>query len=123
MPHLYWARKCNAATNWWAKAPVAAPLAEPVDGTGDYGAFDPAATPEMRTLAYFDPINFAVKAACPAFFNGGLVDPVSPAYSTYAAYLRWGGKDKAFTAVPNHGHDWWAAFDRAAYRWLDTVLR
>ena len=64
----------------------------------------------------------APRAKCPAYFNGGLVDPVSPAYSTYAAFLLWGGKDKTFVAVPNHGHDWWAAFDRAAYRWLDRVL-
>jgi hypothetical protein len=57
------------------------------------------------------------------YFNGGLVDPVSPAYSTYAAYLLWGGKDKMFIAVPGHGHDWWAAFDRAAYRWLEKILK
>ena len=103
-------------------APVEKPLAEPVDGTESYGMFEAAATPQMKMLAYFDPINFAPRAKCPAYFNGGLVDPVSPAYSTYAAFLRWGGKDKTFVAVPNHGHDWWAAFDRAAYRWLDRVL-
>ena len=68
-------------------------------------------------------INFAPMAKCPAYFNGGLIDPVSPAYSTYAAYLRWGGGDKTFVAVPGHGHDWWAAFDRAAYRWLDRVFK
>ena len=122
LPHLYWTRKCNGEKAWWAKAPVEKPLAEPVDGTESYGMFEAAATPQMKMLAYFDPINFAPRAKCPAYFNGGLVDPVSPAYSTYAAFLRWGGKDKTFVAVPNHGHDWWAAFDRAAYRWLDIVL-
>ena len=76
----------------------------------------------MKIFAYIDPINFASEAKCPVYFNGGLVDPVSPAYSTYAAYLRWGGKDKTFVAVPGHGHDWWAAFDRAAYRWLEETL-
>ena len=106
----------------WAKAPVEKPLAEPVDGTESYGELPSTVTPQMRALAYFDPINFAPMSKCPAYFNGGLIDPVSPAYSTYAAYLRWGGGDKTFTAVPGHGHDWWAAFDRAAYRWLDRVL-
>ena len=57
------------------------------------------------------------------FVNGGLIDPVSPPYSTYAVFRRWGGADKTFTAVPNHAHDWWPAFDRAAYRWLDAALR
>lgn len=121
MPHLYWTKKCNGEKTWWAKAPVADPPAAPTDGTESYGEFAPAATPQRKALAYLDPINFAPRAKCPAYFNGGLVDPVSPPYSTYAAYLRWGGKDKTFTAVPNHGHDWWPAFDRAVYRWLDAL--
>ena len=120
LPHLYWTKKCNGQKAWWAKAPVAGPLAAPTDGTESYGDFT-VATPEMLTLAYFDPINFAPLAKCPAYFNGGLIDPVSPAYSTYAAYLRWGGP-KTFTAIPGHGHDWWAAFDRAAYKWLAGAL-
>ena len=123
LPHLYWVRKCNAMKEWWAKAPVKDPLSKPVDGTENYGTFEVAQTPQMKMLAYIDPINFAPCAKCPVYFNGGLVDPVSPAYSTYAAYLRWGGKDKTFIAVPNHGHDWWAAFDRNAYRWLDKILK
>ena len=123
MPHLYWTRRCNGEKTWWAKASIANPLAEATDGTESYGAFNAAATPQMKIFAYIDPINFAFEAKCPVYFNGGLVDPVSPAYSTYAAYLLWGGKDKMFIAVPNHGHDWWAAFDRAAYRWLEETLK
>ena len=123
LPHLYWTRRCNGLDKWWANAPIHDPLAEPTDGTDSYGEFPADATPQMRELAYFDPINFAPMAKCPAYFNGGLIDPVSPAYSTYAAYLRWGGGDKTFVAVPGHGHDWWAAFDRAAYRWLDRVFK
>lgn len=123
MPHQYWVARCNGRKQWWAKAPVADPLPEPVDGLEEYGAFPVPATPEARVLAYFDPINFAPRATCPAFFNGGLVDPVSPAYSTYAAFLRWGAADKAFAAAAGHGHDWWSAFDRAAWRWLDRELR
>lgn len=122
MPHLYWTSRCNARARWWGNAPVADPPAEMTDGTESYGHFTLAATPELRALAYLDPMNFAPFAKCPAYFNGGLVDPVSPAYSTYAAYLRWGGGKKTFVAVPNHGHDWWAAFDRAAYRWLEKTL-
>lgn len=123
MPHLYWTKKCNAEKSWWGKAPLAVPAGEATDGTADYGAFTPPDIDSLKTMAYFDPINFAPAAKCPVYFNGGLIDPVSPAYSTYATYLRWGGTDKTFTAVPGHGHDWWAAFDRAAYRWLDSVLK
>ena len=123
MPHLYWTKKCNAEKYWWSKVAVGDIAAKPCDGVETYGNFAPIDSPEGRTLAYFDPINFATDAKCPVYFNGGLIDPVSPAYSTYAAYLRWGSKDKTFIAVPGHAHDWWAAFDRAAYRWLDSRLK
>lgn len=123
MPHLYWTKKCNASARWWGNARVEPIVSKPVDGMADYGTLRPPPLYELRTMAYFDPLNFAPQAKCPVYFNGGLIDPVSPSYSTYAVYLRWGGKEKTFTAVPGHGHDWWAAFDRDAYRWLAIVLK
>jgi cephalosporin-C deacetylase-like acetyl esterase len=123
MPHLYWTKKCNAQKYWWSKAVLGEKVVEKTDGTADYGNFKPPAISTMKTMAYYDPINFAPMAKCPVYFNGGLIDPVSPAYSTYAAYLRWGGKNKTFIAVPGHAHDWWSAFDRDAYRWLDKIFR
>jgi cephalosporin-C deacetylase-like acetyl esterase len=123
MPHLYWTKKCNASKYWWSKATLEEQVTQKTDGTLDYGNFKPPAISTIKKLAYYDPINFAPMARCPVYFNGGLIDPVSPAYSTYAAYLRWGGKNKTFIAVPGHAHDWWSAFDRNAYRWLDTIFR
>lgn len=123
MPHLYWTKRCNASVRWWGNARVEPAVSKPVDGMTDYGTLPPPPLDELRTMAYFDPLNFAPQAKCPVYFNGGLIDPVSPPYSTYAVYLRWGAKEKTFTAVPGHGHDWWAAFDRDAYRWLAVVLK
>ena len=71
---------------------------------------------------YYDPMNFAPAARCPVLFNAGLIDPVSPPYSVFAAYLRWGGTDKTMMALDGLGHDWCAEFDRRAFRWLDRVL-
>ena len=60
MPHLYWTRRCNGEKTWWAKASIANPLAEATDGTESYGAFNAAATPQMKVLAYIDPINLLI---------------------------------------------------------------
>lgn len=64
----------------------------------------------------------APDATCPVLFNAGLIDPVSPPYGVFAAFNRWGGKDKTMVALDGHAHDWSAEFDRLAWRWLDSVL-
>lgn len=67
-------------------------------------------------------MNFAPDIRCPTMFNAGLVDPVSPPVSVFAAYNRIPRTDKTMVVLDGLGHDWCSAFDRAAYRWLDRIL-
>ena len=93
------------------------------DGMDVAGAPPLFNAPEERCLAYYDPMNFAPDAHCPALFNVGLIDSISPPYGVFAAFNRWGGKDKAMVALDGLGHDWSAEFDRRAWKWLDGVLK
>ena len=62
-------------------------------------------------------------STCPALFNAGLIDPVSPPFSVFAVFNRWAGPDKTMIALDGLGHDWSAEFDRRAWKWLDGVLK
>ncbi|RXZ69925.1 acetylxylan esterase [Agromyces albus] len=44
-----------------------------------------AAATAFRTLSYFDGVNFAKRATAPALFSVGLMDPVCPPSTVYAA--------------------------------------
>jgi cephalosporin-C deacetylase-like acetyl esterase len=106
-PYGRWATACNKSK---------------ADGMEVAGAPPLLTEPADRCYAYYDPMNFAPDAKCPALFNAGLVDPVSPPYGVFAGFNRWGGKDKTMIAIDGHGHDWSGEFDRRAWRWLDKVL-
>ena len=43
----------------------------------------------FATLAYFDGVNFAKRATAPALFSVGLIDPVCPPSTVYAARNHW----------------------------------
>jgi cephalosporin-C deacetylase len=43
------------------------------------------------TLAYFDAMNFAARAEARALFSAGLMDPISPPSTVYAAYNHYAG--------------------------------
>jgi cephalosporin-C deacetylase-like acetyl esterase len=103
--------------------PVADPALVKSDGMATAGAPPLFNEPEERCLAYYDPMNFAPDAHCPALFNAGLIDPVSPPYGVFAAFNRWAGKDKTMVALDGLGHDWSAEFDRLAWKWLEGVLQ
>ncbi len=45
----------------------------------------------FRTLAYFDGVNFAVRARAQALFSVGLMDDVCPPRTVYAAYNHYAG--------------------------------
>ena len=45
----------------------------------------------FATLAYFDGVNFAKRATAPALFSVGLIDPVCPPSTVYAARNHWAG--------------------------------
>ena len=91
----------------------------PVDGTDRAGAPPAVDTVVGNCLAYYDTMNFAPDIQCPVLMNCGLVDPVSPPYSVWAVYQRLGAEDKQIVIVDGHGHDWFAPFDRDAWKWLD----
>jgi len=76
---------------------------------------------EGRCLAYYDPMNYVQDIECPVLMNSGLIDPVSPAYSTYVAFKNIASKNKTYVVMQLNGHDWSAAFDRQAWAWLDGV--
>ena len=45
----------------------------------------------FATLSYFDGVNFAKRASAPALFSVGLIDPVCPPSTVYAARNHWAG--------------------------------
>lgn len=59
----------------------------------------------FQTLAYFDGVNFAPRATCRALFSVGLMDPICPPSSVYAAYNNWGSADKDIRVWPYNEHD------------------
>ncbi|MEJ2289718.1 MAG: acetylxylan esterase, partial [Deinococcales bacterium] len=44
-----------------------------------------------RTLAYVDGMNFAARASARALFSAGLMDPISPPSTVYAAFHHYAG--------------------------------
>lgn len=44
----------------------------------------------FATLAYFDGVNFAKRASAPSIFSVGMMDPVCPPSTVYAARNHWG---------------------------------
>jgi len=45
----------------------------------------------FTTLAYFDGMNFAARASARALFSAGLMDPISPPSTVYAAFNHYAG--------------------------------
>lgn len=58
----------------------------------------------FRTLSYFDGTNFATRASAPALFSVGLLDPVCPPSTVYAAYNRYAGP-KQIEVYPFNEHE------------------
>lgn len=58
-----------------------------------------AASRVFETLAYFDGVNLAKRATAPALFSVGLLDPVCPPSTVYAARNHWGAASGT-TAAP-----------------------
>jgi len=54
-----------------------------------------------RTLSYFDGVNLGRRATAPALFSVGLMDPVCPPSTVYAAYNHWGLAAATHSAVQN----------------------
>lgn len=57
----------------------------------------------FKTLAYFDGVNFAARATCPAQFSVGLMDTICPPRTVYAAYNHYAGsKEMLVWQFNNH---------------------
>jgi cephalosporin-C deacetylase len=58
----------------------------------------------LRTLSYFDGINFAARGSAPALFSVGLMDQVCPPSTVYAAYNHYPAQ-KRIEVYPYNGHE------------------
>jgi cephalosporin-C deacetylase len=56
------------------------------------------------TLSYFDGVSFAMRASAPALFSVGLLDPICPPSTVYAAYNHYAGP-KAIEVYPFNEHE------------------
>lgn len=63
----------------------------------------------FRTLSYLDGVSFARRATAPALFSVGLMDPICPPSTVYAAYNHYGelagGVDKNIEVYPFNEHE------------------
>ena len=72
----------------------------------------------LRTMTYFDALNFASEIRCPVFVGLGLQDTVCPASTIFAVYNRVQGL-KEYRVYPHAGHDLGATGHQAEQRaWL-----
>ncbi len=60
--------------------------------------------PAFVTLSYFDGVHFARRAHAPALFSVGLMDPICPPSTVYAAYNNYAGADRTITVWPFADH-------------------
>ncbi|MFJ6677320.1 acetylxylan esterase [Actinosynnema sp. NPDC091369] len=51
----------------------------------------------FATLAYFDGVHFAQRATAPALFSVGLMDPIRPPSTVYAAFNHYAGSDRTMS--------------------------
>ncbi|MFF7209069.1 acetylxylan esterase [Streptomyces sp. NPDC008238] len=66
----------------------------------------------MRTLSYFDGVNFAARARVPARFSAALMDEITPPSTVFAAYNAYAGP-KEMAVWPWNGHEGGAIDDDA----------
>jgi cephalosporin-C deacetylase len=76
----------------------------------------------LRTLSYFDGVNFAKRAAAPTLFSVALMDLICPPSTVYAAYNHYAG-DKEIEVYRYNDHEGGESYQRQAQiRWLDKLL-
>lgn len=66
----------------------------------------------FHTLAYFDGLNFAVRAGAPALFSVGLMDEICPPSTVFAAYNHYAGP-KEIKVWPYNHHEGGETFQSA----------
>jgi cephalosporin-C deacetylase len=60
--------------------------------------------PAFTTLSYFDGVCFAQRATAPALFSVGLMDPICPPSTVYAAFNHYAAEDRTMTVWPFADH-------------------
>jgi cephalosporin-C deacetylase len=76
----------------------------------------------LRTLSYFDGVNFARRAGAPALFSVALMDLICPPSTVYAAYNHYAG-EKEIEVYRFNDHEGGESYQRQAQiRWLDKLL-
>ncbi|GAA5053410.1 cephalosporin-C deacetylase [Thermocatellispora tengchongensis] len=58
----------------------------------------------LRTLSYFDGVNFAARGTVPAVYSVALMDDICPPSTVFAAYNHWAGP-KEISVWPWNGHE------------------
>lgn len=66
------------------------------------------------TLSYFDGLNFATRASAPALFSAGLLDPVCPPSTVFAAFNHYRASDKTIEVYAHNEHEGGQAFQWGA---------
>ena len=76
----------------------------------------------FETLSYFDGVNFAKRASCPAIYSVSILDPICPPSTVFASFNHWGG-DASIEVYPFNEHEGGQGFqlDRQL-RWLRALL-
>jgi len=64
-----------------------------------------AAARSFKTLSYFDGVNFAKRATAPAIFSVGMMDPVCPPSTVFAARNHWAGHAADITEYHFNEHE------------------
>jgi len=76
----------------------------------------------FNNLAYFDGLNFATRAKCPALFSVGLMDEICPPSTIFAAHNYYAG-EKEIRVWPYDHHEGGESFqDREKLRFFDQWL-
>ncbi|MFE9462686.1 acetylxylan esterase [Streptomyces virginiae] len=60
--------------------------------------------PAFATFDHFDGVRFARRATVPALFSVGLMDPLCPPSTVYAAFNHYAGEDRSMTVWPFGDH-------------------
>ncbi|GAB3123826.1 acetylxylan esterase [Streptomyces calidiresistens] len=93
------------------------PYPELVRYLGRHRRVDPAVV--FDVLNHFDGLHFAARATAPALFSVGLMDPVCPPSTVFAAYNRWAGERSDITVWEFGDHaGGWASQPVEQVRWL-----
>jgi cephalosporin-C deacetylase len=58
----------------------------------------------FTTLSYFDGVHFAQRATAPTLFSVGMMDPICPPSTVYAAFNHYAANDRTITVWPFADH-------------------